>query len=307
MELRQLEYFVAVVEEGSFTRAAERCHVAQPGVSAQVRHLERELGQPLLERSARGIYLTEAGSVALTYARAALAAAAGARHAIDQLAGLLHGRLRVGMVPSITAFDVAEVIASFHDDHPGVEIALVEANTTDILVEALTARQLDAAFIGLHRELPAGIDAAVIAEEALVALVSPGDLLAATTSIPLAALAGRTLVGLPAGTGLRSRIDQACATAGFVPHVSFEAGDPHLLAQLAGRGLGVAILPASVARAHPGRTHALRITQPQMSGQIGLAWRSATPGSPATRGFIHHTRTLLQRFTAGSAPGGARG
>ncbi len=291
MELHQLEYFVAVVEEASFTRAAARCHVAQPGVSAQVRHLERELGQPLLDRSARTVTLTEAGAVVLPYARAALAAVAGARHATDELTGLLSGRVRVGMVPSITAFDVTEVIATFHDDHPGVEIALIEGNTTDALLAALTARHVDAVFIGLYKTPPPGIDAAVLAEEPLLAVVSPADPLAAKTSIPLAALAGRTLISFPAETGLRSKIDQACAAAGFAPRTGFEAGDPQLQARLAGRGLGVAILPGSVARAHQGQVHALRITRPRLSGQIGLAWRSGAPVSPAARAFITHART----------------
>src|ERR671927_1645481 len=98
MQLRQLEYFVAVAEEGSFTRAAARVHVAQPGVSAQIRRLERELGQELLDRSGRAVRLTEAGAAVLPYARAALAASAGARLAVDELAGVLRGRGAVGAV-----------------------------------------------------------------------------------------------------------------------------------------------------------------------------------------------------------------
>jgi DNA-binding transcriptional LysR family regulator len=88
MELHRLEYFVAVAEEGSFTRAAARVHVAQSGVSAQVRRLEAELGQPLLDRSGRTVRLTEVGAVVLPYARAALEAVAGARHAVDELTRL---------------------------------------------------------------------------------------------------------------------------------------------------------------------------------------------------------------------------
>src|SRR3954465_15032953 len=103
MELRQLAYVVAVAEEGGFTRAAARVHVAQPGVSAQVRRLERELGQELLDRSGRAVTLTEAGRAVLPYARAALAAAAHARLAVDELAGLVRGRVTVGMITSVTS------------------------------------------------------------------------------------------------------------------------------------------------------------------------------------------------------------
>src|SRR5471032_2460506 len=98
MELRQLEYFVAVAEEANFTRAAERVHISQSGVSAQVRQLERELGQPLLDRSGRSVRLTEVGEAVLPFARAALDAADGARLTVDQLAGLVRGQVKVGMV-----------------------------------------------------------------------------------------------------------------------------------------------------------------------------------------------------------------
>ncbi len=94
MELHQLQYFVAVAEEASFTRAATRVHVAQPGVSAQVRRLESELGQQLLDRSGRSVRLTEAGSAVLPFARAALDAVANARLAVDELAAWSAGRSR---------------------------------------------------------------------------------------------------------------------------------------------------------------------------------------------------------------------
>src|SRR4030081_153595 len=97
MELHQLEYFIAVVEEANFTRAAAKLQVAQPGVSAQIRRLERDLGQELLDRSGRSVRLTEVGAAVLPYARAALSAVAGARLAVDELAGLVRGRVAGGM------------------------------------------------------------------------------------------------------------------------------------------------------------------------------------------------------------------
>src|SRR6478609_6128261 len=97
MELRQLEYFIAVVEEASFTRAAERVLVAQSGVSAQVRRLERELGIELLERG-RTVTLTGAGAAVLPFAREALAAVSGVRAAVEELTGLLRGHVRIGML-----------------------------------------------------------------------------------------------------------------------------------------------------------------------------------------------------------------
>src|SRR4051794_18641989 len=105
MELRQLAYFVAVVEEANFTRAAEKMHVAQPGVSAQVRLLERELGQVLLDRSGRTVRVTEVGAAVLPFARAALDAVSGVRLVVDEMAGLVRGRVALGMITS-HAFDI---------------------------------------------------------------------------------------------------------------------------------------------------------------------------------------------------------
>ena len=116
MELRQLEYFVAVTEEAGFTRAAARLHVAQPGVSAQIRQLERELGQPLFDRSGRTVRLTEAGEAVLPYARAALAAVDGARRAVDELTGLLRGHVTIGTIDWIQSLDLPGLLAGFHHE-----------------------------------------------------------------------------------------------------------------------------------------------------------------------------------------------
>src|SRR3954466_14927911 len=123
MELRQLEYFVTVVEEAGFTRAAARLHVAQPGVSAQIRRLERELGQELLDRSGRSVRLTEVGAAVLPYARAALAAVDGVPLAVDERTGLLRGQVAIGTVTS-HSFDLPGLLADFHEDHPAVQITL---------------------------------------------------------------------------------------------------------------------------------------------------------------------------------------
>ena len=177
MELHQLEYFVAVAEEASFTRAAGRVHVAQPGVSAQVRRLESELGQQLLDRSGRSVRLTEVGSAVLPFARAALDAVANARLAVDELAGLVRGQVTVGMVSGCALPILAELLAGFHDRYPGVAITLVEDNS-DRLVERLRDGQLDLALIGWAGQTPPDIDTMVIVEEELVAAVAPGHPLA---------------------------------------------------------------------------------------------------------------------------------
>ncbi|HEY6887556.1 MAG TPA: LysR family transcriptional regulator, partial [Solirubrobacter sp.] len=238
MELRQLQYFVAVVEEASFTRAAERVLVAQSGVSAQVRRLEAELGIALLDRGARTVTPTEAGAAVLPFARAALAAVKNVREAADALRGLTRGHVRVGMVTAGPSETLTELLASFHALHPGVEITLVE-DASDALFAALRSGELDLACASLGPAAPEGIETQVIIDAAVVAAVAPGHPLASRNSIELHELTAYPLICLPRGTGVRALWD----ATGVRARVAFEASDPSVLAQLAARGLGVAILP----------------------------------------------------------------
>ena len=297
MELHQLEYFVAVAEEASFTRAASRVHVAQPGVSAQVRRLESELGQQLLDRSGRSVRLTEVGSAVLPFARAALDAVANARLAVDDLAGLVRGQVTVGMVSGCALPALAELLAGFHDRHPGVAIALVEDNS-DRLVDRLRDGRLDLALIGWAEQTPADIDSVVLVDEELVAVVAPGHPLAGTGAgagaragagaITIRQLRDLPLVSLPRGTGVRTALDAACAAAGFTPRIVFEASALPMVVELAGRGLGLAVVPASI----PNGPGILRLTDPQLRSRLELAWRCAPAANPAARALIEQARAL---------------
>jgi DNA-binding transcriptional LysR family regulator len=291
MELRQLEYFVAVAEEANFTRAAERIHVAQPAVSAQVQRLERELGQPLLDRSRRTVRLTAAGEVALPYARAALAAVADMHVAVDELTQLVRGTVRIGTVTSHSV-DIASLLADFHAEYPNVEITL-STDDSDALIEKARTGQLDAAIVSVPPdERPEGLEIEVATNEAIVAAVAPTDALASRKTVRLSDLADRKLIALPVGTGIRHQFDTACAKAGVTPRIAFEASTPLALADLAERGLGVAIVPASVPRGRE-QLRALAIV-PQLRGRLVLAWRSGGPMSPAARVLVEKARRLLR-------------
>jgi DNA-binding transcriptional LysR family regulator len=298
MEIHQLQYFVAVAEEASFTRAAARVHVAQPGVSAQVRRLEAELGQQLLDRSGRSVTLTEVGAAVLPFARAALDALDGARLAVDELAGLVRGQVAVGMVSGCALPSVAELLADFHRRYPGVTIELTEGGS-DRLVERLGDGTLDLALIGVAGPPAEGLETVAVVDDAVVAGVSPEDPLAAGRSITVAELRGQPLVSLPRGTGVRAALDAACAEAGFAPRIVLEASALPMVAQLAGRGLGVAILPASVAPS--AALHVLTVS-PQVSSRLELAWSPSAAHSPAASALIDHARASVN----GAVSGGPR-
>ncbi|MEV6975415.1 LysR substrate-binding domain-containing protein [Kitasatospora sp. NPDC093806] len=306
MELRQLQYLVAVVEEGGFTRAAERLHLAQPGVSAQIRQLERELGQQLLDRSGRSVTPTEVGAAVLPYARAALAAVEGVRQTAEGYAGLLRGQVAVGMVAGAAGtgpgsgsaageFDLAGVLADFHAEHPGVDISLTES-TSERMIAALRRGELDLAVVGLAgTDPPAGVEIHLVVDVPLVAALAPADPLAADPGpLPVAALADRPLIGLPPGTGLRGALERACAEAGVRPRVAFEASAPPLLARLAARGLGVAVLPEltpDAATVLGVRTR--RLVAPEPRGRVALAWPTMGPARPAARALLARLRTAF--------------
>lgn len=281
MELRQLAYFVAVVEEASFTRAAARMHVAQPGVSAQIRQLEREFGQELLDRSGRTVRLTEAGRTVLPFARAALSAVEGAKLAVDELAGLVRGHVAIGMVTSHNV-DIPSMLASFNKDHPAVAITLAEAYSST-LVEYVRTGRLDVAIIGVAQD-PPDLELHTLSDEPLVAAVSDKR---AKSRIAIEDLKDRPLICLPHGTGIRAILESVCAAAGFQPSVTLEAGTPLVLAELAERGLGMAILPESVVRNRP-RLRVQEIIGAQLRGRLALAWRENAPRSPAARAFVTH-------------------
>jgi DNA-binding transcriptional LysR family regulator len=291
MELRQLEYFVAVAEEANFTRAAERIRVAQPAVSAQIQRLERQLGQPLLDRSRRTVRLTAAGQAALPYARAALAAVADIHVAVEELSQLVRGTVTIGTVTTHSV-DIPSLLADFHAEHPNVEITL-STDSSDALIEKVRSGRLDTAIVSVGSdERPDGLDVEVVTDEAIAAAVCPTDELASRKTIRLKDLADRRLIALPVGAGIRHQFDAACARAGVTPRIALEASTPLALADLAERGLGVAIVPASVPRNRDG-LRALAIV-PEVRGRLVLVWRSDGPMSPAARVLVGTARRLLR-------------
>jgi DNA-binding transcriptional LysR family regulator len=282
MDLRQLSYFVAVAEEGQFTRAATRASVAQPAISAQVRRLERELGEALFNRDQRSVSLTGAGEALLPHARAALAAAERGRDTIASLRGMLHGRLRVGVAGPVD-HRFAETLGDFHRAHPAVEIAFTQQHNEPLL-EAVANGDVDAAIVGIGAQpLPPRIRARVVATEPLVLAVRRGDPLSRRRTVTLAQLREQPMITLVRGSGLRTVLVNACREAGFTPRITAEAGELGSLVELAAEGLGVAVLPRSAADG--AAVALLRITRPRLQRRTALAWNEVVT-SPAGRAFL---------------------
>jgi DNA-binding transcriptional LysR family regulator len=287
MELRQLEYLVAVAEEANFTRAARRVHISQSGVSAQIRQLEHDLGATLIDRSGRTSTLTEAGKAALVHARDALAAAAALRQSVGDVTGLLSGRLTVGMVTACTVTALFDALAAFHRAHPGVAVTLVEDNSAT-LSEQVRSGAVDIALIGAAGSPPPALAALPVVSERLTAGVPLSHHLSERSRLTLCDLVGCALVCLPEGTGIRAVFDQARAAAGVRLDVTMEASAPAAVADLAARGLGVAILSETIVAAQAGRLRGLVIEDVGTLALLALTWRPSP--SPAAAEFVSHCR-----------------
>jgi DNA-binding transcriptional LysR family regulator len=301
MELRQLEYFIAVAEEANFTRAAERVHISQSGVSAQIRQLENDLGARLFDRSGRTARLTPAGVATLEHARSAIASVEAARQAVDEVNGLIRGKLVVGMVTACTVTTLFDALSTFHRSHPGVDITLVE-DTSDRLMERLRANTLDLALVGTSVTPPSDLESYEIAREPLVAAVPSGHPLIEQGRATLDALERYSLISLPTGAGVRAAFDDACAARGVRLRISLQASAPAAVADLAIRGLGVAILSSSMAAQQAPWLTALPIEHVDTETVLSLVWTSVT--NPATRHLIRHCRRSFtgSRPVAPSAP-----
>jgi DNA-binding transcriptional LysR family regulator len=282
MDLRQLGYFVAVAEEGQFTRAARRVLVAQPAVSAQIRRLERELGEPLFHRHPRAVQLTASGQALLPHARAALAAAQRGRDTIASLRGLLQGRLRIGVAGPVD-HRLAETLGHFHRAHPAIEIVLAHEHNEPLL-EALANADMDVGVVGLGvQPLPAQVRARVVAGEPLVLALRPGHPLSRRRTIALEALREEPMVTLVRGSGLRTLLENACRDAGFTPRITAETGELASLVELAAEGISLAVLPRSAVEGAD--LAVVRITRPRLQRRTALAWNEASL-SPAGRVFL---------------------
>ncbi len=245
MELHQLRYLVSVVDEGSFTAAADHEHVSQSGVSAQVAKLERELGQALLHRGPRSLRLTAAGEAVLPLARAVLAGVAQIREVADDVSGLAVGRVRLGMIRGCSIPPFLDAVAGFGCEHPGVELVLSEADSDDLQLQ-VAAGALDLALVGYADRVGEGLAVRVVVDERCAVAVPADHRLASLPRVRLGDLVGETLIALSPGTGARSAFDRSCASARVDLRVALSASSPTTVLGLARRGAGVAVLSASM-------------------------------------------------------------
>ncbi|MEV8067177.1 MULTISPECIES: LysR family transcriptional regulator [unclassified Streptomyces] len=287
MDLQQMRYAVALAETRNFTRAAERCSVVQSSLSHRIAGLERELGVKLFARSSRRVEPTSAGEAFLAAARECLAAADRAAVDAAEAAGVVRGRLAVGVIVTTAAVDVPELLQRYRARHPDVRVVL-RSERSDRLVAAIRDGDLDIAFLGLPEdEPPSGVRTLVLDRDRHVLVVPAGHRLAGAGRVTLREIAGETFVDFVAGTPARAQSDRAFAAAGLARDVAYEAGLIELMTGLIARGLGVALLPSAFVRPLAEAAPELALV-PVADGPRRieyLAWSRFNP-SPATRALL---------------------
>ncbi len=278
MNLRDLDYLVALAEHHHFGRAAVACHVSQPTLSTQVKKLEGELGVQLVERNARQAMLTEAGELVVERARAIQREADSIREIARRVEQPEAGRLRVGLFPTLGPYLLPHVVPKVHARFPHLELLLVEEKTEAVL-EQLRQGRLDVAVVampvdddGLHHEL-------LFDEEFVLAVPADDPLASIEGPASLSVLAGQRVLLLDDGHCLRAQALSVCQLAGVSERDGFRATSLETLRQMVAAGVGVTLLP-NLAVQPPVPVSAdvrlIRFVDPVPSRRIAMFWRHSS-------------------------------
>src|ERR1700735_3474250 len=241
MEVHQLRYVCAIADTGNFSRAAERCQIAQPSLSQQVLKLEEELGTKLFDRLGRSIRLTEAGRAFIPRARAILDQMEAARSSAADQNTDLRGSVAVGVIPTVAPYLMPSYAAGFAKRYPDAKLRIVE-ETTSVLVEGLRDLSIDVAILALplrHKDL----ELFPIRTEPLFAVLKRDHQNASAKSLTLKDLRGESFVMLRDGHCFRDLSIRACTHARITPNIAFESGQFSSLLGMVAAGVGVSLIP----------------------------------------------------------------
>ncbi len=272
MQLHQLAYALAVAEEQSFTRAADRLHLAQPSLSRQVRLLEHELGVVLFNRGpGQGrVTLTPDGSALVPFMQRVLADIEATGAEARALSGMARGHLAVGATPSLITSVLAPALVEFHASHPGIDLSVVEAGSHQ-LVPQVAAGEVDLALVVLPVTDPLVVTTPLF-DDPLVLATAPDHPFAGRRRVRVRDLDGLDLVMFREGYDLRAVTLAACADAEVEPHLVSEGGEMAGVLSFVAAGLGAAVVPA-IALPGDGSLVAIPFSGPTMSRTVALAQR----------------------------------
>lgn len=277
-----MRYVLAVARAGSFTRAAEELFLAQPSLSTQIRKLEKELGVELFRRLGRRVELTSAGEAFIEHIEPALFQIEQARAQAVAVKTLDRGRLAIGVLPSVGATLLPDVLAAYRAAHPGIEVELIEHNQSVAFERMVQTGKLDLAVIRMPWVRP-GVTGRLLLRDPMVAMLPRTHRLATAPSIQLVQLADDDFVGMHRGYGLRDLMETVCLRSGFSPAVTVETSQLSVLCGMVRSGVGVSVVPRLAATGyHP----AVPLDDADAYRELGVVWRAGGRLPPAAAAFL---------------------
>lgn len=298
MDLRQVEYVLAVVEHGGFTNAARALRIAQPSLSQGVRKLEDELGTALFDRTGRAVRLTEAGRAFVAPARQLLRDAAIARASVVPFTTHDAGTLDIVALPTLVADPLAPLVGAYRRAFPRIVVRVAEPESQHDLLRMVRDGTSDVGLAELGTQT-SGLARTRLGRQELLAVCPPGTDLPPGERFSLRALAGEPVITSPPGTSTRDLVDRAFATVGATPQVAVETVQREAIVPLVVAGAGIAFLPPALATEAVARGAVAAPTTPALARVIGLVHRPG-PMSPAADAFVRTARSSV-------APAGRRG
>ena len=285
MELRHLDYFVAVAAELNFSRAAQRIHVVQSALSAAVSRLEKELDVELFDRSKRQIALTPAREVFLQHAREVIHTAHRARTSVDAFREQLTGTVTLGTLMSWGTLNLPAALEEFRRSNPLLTVRLRQSLTGSAgHLTAIVDGQMDLALVSITSTGSRLVALRELMREPMVFVCESGHPLADRSRVQLTDFAGHDFINFPLGWGIRQRLDAGFAAAGVHPISAYEVADYAIAAELIRHQLATAILPTSVANRFPDlRTVPLH---PSITWTLSIAYAASQQASPAINALI---------------------
>lgn len=286
MELRHLRTALAVARHRSFTKAGDELHLAQSAISQQIRRLEAELGIEVFRRSSRSVEVTQEGRLVLAHAQRVLAEVDDLHSELERLTGLLQGTVRIGGIWPFGGYDLFGVLAEFRAQHPGVVVHMVE-DTQEEMLAMLTADEVDCAFAAVDPDAIGDEFAATLLwKEEFVVAAAPGHPITKHSHVTFEQLAAEDLIAYRDNSALQRRIETTLDKRGLDPQPAYVCTEMNAVRALASKGLGVAVLPRSVAEER-GAPIVLRPFGPEpLTWPVALVWRATRRQPPAAKAFL---------------------
>lgn len=286
MEIRQIEYFVEVAKQLSFTKAATVLHVSQPSISKAIQNLEAELGVPLFYRSSKQLELTDAGHAVLTNALQVLQAFKNIRAELTDIMELKKGQLRIGIPPIVGAEFFSKLISYYKEQYPLIEIVLTEAGTKKIR-EEIENGELDIGLVCSSQSKNAQLNTISFMRDPLQLIVHADHPLAQHGSISMEQLREQPFIIYRKDFVLYDRIVDECSKAGFSPIIACETTQKDLFIEMVQAKLGVALLPQKICeKIHVSTIRSIPLKENTIFLELGITWKNSDYQPFAVKEFL---------------------